>query len=248
MYVRLAFAVAAHLEPEILIVDEVLAVGDTQFQKKCLGKMEDVSKLGRTVIFVSHNLPAVKLLCNNGILLDKGLLAIATDIETTIDEYLRRNSSHLSSSSNSKLPIKNSEYEIVMTKCNVEITDNLSLVISITLESLKHNRNIGIGVSIYTSAGVLVSLLAPAITNFVIEDFKGTKTCIFKCDEVSKYLNGGSYTINVWASKPKIECLIMAEKVATFVIQGEDLYSTGCLLEESKHGLVPLPTEFRIEG
>jgi len=67
MYVRLAFAVAAHLEPEILIVDEVLAVGDAQFQKKCLGKMEDVGKEGRTVLFVSHNMGAVNQLCNVGL-------------------------------------------------------------------------------------------------------------------------------------------------------------------------------------
>src|SRR6185312_15502643 len=70
MYVRLAFAVAAHLEPEILVVDEVLAVGDTEFQKKCLGKMESVARTGRTVIFVSHNIGAVRQLCSRAILLD----------------------------------------------------------------------------------------------------------------------------------------------------------------------------------
>jgi lipopolysaccharide transport system ATP-binding protein len=78
MYVRLAFAVAAHLEPEILIVDEVLAVGDAQFQKKCLGKMQDVAtKEGRTVLFVSHNISAISTLCNKGILLQKGTLTMA---------------------------------------------------------------------------------------------------------------------------------------------------------------------------
>ncbi len=72
MYVRLAFAVAAHLEPEILIVDEVLAVGDAKFQKKCLGKMSDVAKEGRTVLFVSHNMKAVSSLCQTGLLLNDG--------------------------------------------------------------------------------------------------------------------------------------------------------------------------------
>lgn len=72
MYVRLAFAVAAHLEPEILIVDEVLAVGDAEFQKKCLGKMEDISKGGRTVLFVSHNMGAINALCNKAVLLNRG--------------------------------------------------------------------------------------------------------------------------------------------------------------------------------
>ena len=88
MYVRLAFAVAAHLESEILIVDEVLAVGDAEFQKKCLGKMGDVSKgEGRTVLFVSHNIAAVTSLCRTGILLDKGILIKSGDIETVASAY-----------------------------------------------------------------------------------------------------------------------------------------------------------------
>lgn len=89
MYVRLAFAVAAHLESEILIVDEVLAVGDAEFQKKCLGKMNDVSKgEGRTVLFVSHNLDAVKKLCNKGLLLHHGQLIHDGNIDATLDSYL----------------------------------------------------------------------------------------------------------------------------------------------------------------
>ncbi|ANV85498.1 ABC transporter [Picosynechococcus sp. PCC 7003] len=89
MYVRLAFAVAAHLEPEILVVDEVLAVGDAQFQKKCLGKMGDVAKQeGRTVLFVSHNMTAVKSLCIKGIWLDQGSLVGSDEISRLVSEYL----------------------------------------------------------------------------------------------------------------------------------------------------------------
>ncbi len=88
MYVRLAFAVAAHLEPEILIIDEVLAVGDAEFQKKCLGKMKDVAGEGRTVIFVSHDLAAVKSLCNKGVLLERGKVLNQGQIESTIKKYL----------------------------------------------------------------------------------------------------------------------------------------------------------------
>src|SRR2546429_7619585 len=87
MYVRLAFAVAAHLEPEILIVDEVLAVGDVQFQKKCLGKMSDVSRAGRTVLFVSHNMTAVRQLCTRGILLNAGQVEHAGKIDVIVDAY-----------------------------------------------------------------------------------------------------------------------------------------------------------------
>ncbi len=88
MYVRLAFAVAAQLEPEILIVDEVLAVGDSRFQKKCLGRMNDVARGGRTVIFVSHNMAAVQRLCTTALLLDRGRVARSGDVRSVIGAYL----------------------------------------------------------------------------------------------------------------------------------------------------------------
>lgn len=89
MYVRLAFAVAAHLEPEILVVDEVLAVGDSQFQKKCLGKMENVSQEGRTVLFVSHNMAAVQQLCQSGMVLTGGKLNMHAPIEEAVSSYIK---------------------------------------------------------------------------------------------------------------------------------------------------------------
>ncbi|PZV27801.1 MAG: ABC transporter ATP-binding protein [Snowella sp.] len=88
MYVRLAFAVAAHLEPEILILDEVLAVGDTEFRKKCLGKMEDVSKEGRTVLFVSHDMVSIRSLCNQAYLLSSGQITAYGAADKVIDHYL----------------------------------------------------------------------------------------------------------------------------------------------------------------
>ena len=89
MYVRLAFAVAAHLEPEILIVDEVLAVGDVDFQRKCLGKMQDVAKgQGRTVLFVSHNMGAVRSLCSTGIVMRQGKIILKSNIAEAVDGYL----------------------------------------------------------------------------------------------------------------------------------------------------------------
>ncbi|MCW3102628.1 MAG: transporter ATP-binding protein [Bacteroidetes bacterium] len=88
MMVRLGFAVAAHLEPEILIVDEVLAVGDLEFQKKCLGKMKDVSEQGRTVLFVSHNMNAMQQLCTKGILISNGQLAMEGPIDKVVNHYI----------------------------------------------------------------------------------------------------------------------------------------------------------------
>ena len=94
MYVRLAFAVAAHLDPDILVVDEVLAVGDMDFQKKCLGKMQDVaSKEGRTVVFVSHNMPVIQQLCSMAVLLDAGEVKFKGEVRTAVEAYLTANDS-----------------------------------------------------------------------------------------------------------------------------------------------------------
>ena len=90
MYVRLAFAVAAHLEPEILVVDEVLAVGDAEFQKKCLGKMSEVAGGGRTVLFVSHNLAAIEALCPRSLYLVSGALLEDFSSEAVIATYLKQ--------------------------------------------------------------------------------------------------------------------------------------------------------------
>jgi lipopolysaccharide transport system ATP-binding protein len=89
MTVRLAFSVAAHLEPEILLIDEVLAVGDVEFQKKCLGKMDDVAKSGRTILFVSHNMAAISNLCQKGILLENGTVALQAEIDECVQRYLQ---------------------------------------------------------------------------------------------------------------------------------------------------------------
>lgn len=94
MMVRLGFAVAAHLDPEILVVDEVLAVGDADFQKKCLGKMKDVSNQGRTVVFVSHNMTSIRNLCSKGVLIKNGKIDFIGDVDKTISNYLKGDKSN----------------------------------------------------------------------------------------------------------------------------------------------------------
>lgn len=112
MYVRLAFAVAAHLEPEILIVDEVLAVGDAQFQKKCLGKLEDVGTEGRTVLFVSHNMVSIQKLCGSGILLRDGVVREAGSMNKVIESYLN-DSTSTEKVSVSELPRASHDYGLI---------------------------------------------------------------------------------------------------------------------------------------
>ncbi len=152
MYVRLAFAVAAHLEPEILVVDEVLAVGDAQFQKKCLGKMEDVSaKEGRTVLFVSHNMGAVKSLCNRGVILNNGAVRLDSDIDSVINLYVNSENSFDSAGNDNINCFEN--VGIIASGKNSFITnnDNASLAVRI---NVKQNRNLNCGITIYNSVGI----------------------------------------------------------------------------------------------
>jgi lipopolysaccharide transport system ATP-binding protein len=129
MYVRLAFAVAAHLDPEILVVDEVLAVGDAEFQKKCLGKMGEVAQGGRTVLFVSHNMAAVSQLCHKTILLDMGEVKQSGITDDIVFAYLKlnidKNFSHQSGQSNITLNEQPQLTEIIVRNSRGEYTDTI---------------------------------------------------------------------------------------------------------------------------
>jgi lipopolysaccharide transport system ATP-binding protein len=132
MYVRLAFAVAAHLDPEILIVDEVLAVGDAEFQKKCLGKMKSVSEgEGRTILFVSHNMKAVKYLCSNSLVLINGMVAHHGDISKAIDLYMQGedNSSQMQKSIEEQLSMQNKHDVCYINSINVIQKEKSSLTV-----------------------------------------------------------------------------------------------------------------------
>jgi len=153
MYVRLAFAVAAHLEPEILVVDEVLAVGDARFQKKCMGRMGEVGKEGRTVLFVSHNMGAVAELCNRAILLSNGKLIADGSTASVIETYLQAGSK----SAYAELQ-KNSRHPIHVTHLRlsdaagesigrVEMGTDAVLEIGFTLEERLSNVNMAFLVS-----------------------------------------------------------------------------------------------------
>ena len=154
MYVRLAFAVAAHLEPEILIVDEVLAVGDAQFQKKCLGKMQDVASGGRTVLFVSHNMGAVASLCDRGILLSKGTLVANDEIGVVINSYLADSSSRHESERqvvhqlDGNLSLK--EFEVLP----ITLTSQCKMTVCFKLEARDHATTLDLGLQLYSPSNI----------------------------------------------------------------------------------------------
>lgn len=157
MYVRLAFAVAAHLESEILIVDEVLAVGDAEFQKKCLGKMGDVSHgEGRTVLFVSHNMASIKQLCNNGIFLEKGIIKHLGNIDDCIELY-----------SNEKNQTDERIIDLVKTRSNLHIKDIKINGSDSTSVFLNHDENLlHLQIEGYTDAPMNFDVEAVFYNNF----------------------------------------------------------------------------------
>lgn len=197
MYVRLAFAVAAHLESEILIVDEVLAVGDADFQKKCLGKMGDVTKgEGRTILFVSHNMLAIKKLCNKGILLENGTLSYDGDIDTTIKLYntenLNRNTYITWDESDAP---GNSLAKITSIKasCNSnEFNINEDIRLEFKFLNFIPSQKLNISFSVFTEDDIYV-LSSPNLSRPEYETGQHISTCTIPKD----LLNSGTYYITV---------------------------------------------------
>jgi lipopolysaccharide transport system ATP-binding protein len=176
MYVRLAFAVAAHLEPEILIVDEVLAVGDSQFQSKCLGKMQDVAQDGRTVLFVSHNMAAVRQLCTSAILLHKGQLVMTGTGEQVVSRFL-------SNPQQQDATVRRiSPFGIELVDLTFQDADHLptralvfnrDYTLRLTLQGHEPLTNCGVVIRVFDAIGTLVSTLCSTeegVTPFTIRD------------------------------------------------------------------------------
>ncbi|WP_410220012.1 ABC transporter ATP-binding protein [Pedobacter sp.] len=170
MYVRLAFAVAAHLESEILIVDEVLAVGDAEFQKKCLGKMGEVSKgEGRTVLFVSHNMGSIKNLCNKGILLKYGQVEYQGGVDKVINKYSQINQDETNIEYKNDKDQEERISQIFLTNSKNERKASISEINEayyLNFEfKLKNKLNINFGYTLYTSSGEAL-LSSPILANF----------------------------------------------------------------------------------
>ena len=161
MYMRLAFSIAAHLEPEILLVDEVLAVGDAAFQQKCIGKMGDVAKEGRTVLFVSHNMACIQRLCHSAILLDKGQIKAFRKVPDVIQTYLKEVVSPVSSWKLSSAPMKNAYFKKIYLANEKEerlehVTTASSLSVIMEYVVQRRCRNLQISVDLLDSNGDLI--------------------------------------------------------------------------------------------
>lgn len=157
MQLRLAFAVAAFLEPEILIIDEVLAVGDAEFQKKCLGKMEDVTKSGRTILFVSHDMSAMSQMCNTLILLESGCIRSQGAAPKIINEYLYGITEHIIKSGSKKLSDSVLLEKFEFSAAGIRQWDNLNF--SISIKSDQPNKISELALLIYNSRNERVGIV-----------------------------------------------------------------------------------------
>jgi lipopolysaccharide transport system ATP-binding protein len=231
MYVRLAFAVAAHLEPEILIVDEVLAVGDAAFQKKCLGKMGDVANEGRTVLFVSHNMGAVANLCSKTILVDAGRLTLKGDTREVISNYIGS-----LTNTGGEIVWRNIEtapgndivrLKSVRIKSDGVVTSDVRIDREVAVEiyycCLKEDTILDVNIHLRDKLNSFVlATVSRASANLIIDPWFGNKrtrgiyrsTCIIP----AHFLNSEYYSIDVGITNQRNEWQVRAENVISFLV------------------------------
>jgi len=253
MYVRLAFSVAAHLEPEILLVDEVLAVGDAQFQKKCLGKMEDVSKEGRTVLFVSHNMPSVRVLCNKGILLESGIIQRNDNINHVIESYIMQTNA-------------SSNNIIDLLDCN-RTAGNQKAILEAWLEDSKGNiiSNVLMGTEVricykFNSNKILIkpnfgfgieNIYAQRIfsfNNYILGiEIENIKEGIATCYIPELPLLPGNYLISFAIVEMETIFIDYIERAMNFTVIANDIFGSGKILEPSQ-GIIYTRGEITVKG
>jgi len=247
MTVRLAFAVAAHLEPEILLVDEVLAVGDAAFQRKCLGKMSSVAKEGRTVLLVSHQMSAIVRLCERAILMSQGKVQMDGPADDIVQSYLTNAESQ---EANTLFPVMNSTHRLGFEYCDVNMIPNadnttLDLKARIGVVSDYVQRNIGIGFGLTTTTGEKVTTLGPLLTNFTFDISKGVNHFVIESRNIDRHLASGKYIMQLWLAISGISKLVEVDRAALITIPKTNLFGTGRYAKVDQNGPVLLPLLIR---
>lgn len=253
MYVRLAFAVAAHLEPEILIVDEVLAVGDAQFQKKCLGKMGDVARQGRTVLFVSHNLAALQHLCPCSMLLREGQLVMHGSTEDVVGRYVSTSEDGQMHSFTDLRKHKNRLRTAIPFFTEIEVTVNGlpcmtprmgdGLEFRLRYESPRPLSGLGIGITINDRHNQRLVVFSAG--QQAPEVLKNVPTAgIIECRIPSLNLTPNTYHITVISADSKGE-LDRIEECCSIEVLSADVFGTG-KPPGREHGLIFLPATWQV--
>jgi lipopolysaccharide transport system ATP-binding protein len=249
MYVRLAFAVAAHLEPEILIVDEVLAVGDAAFQKKCLGKMEDVAKGGRTVLFVSHNMTAVQNLCKVAYLINQGRIIEHGDVTDVIARYAQTLNDATDSSLLTRTDRRgNGKIMFIDFSISGPAGDTNAIAcgtpasFSIKYQGTGPLRNVHISLAFYNSRGEGVAHLSNDVTGALFDNLPSSGT--FVCDFSKLPLLPDTYTVNLYCTVSGVLADWVVNAARIYVIEG-DYFGTGKLPPKG-YGAIVVPHKWDV--
>lgn len=248
MTVRLGFAVAAHLDPEILVVDEVLAVGDAEFQKKAIGKMQDVSRgEGRTVLFVSHNMASINKLCKKGILLDNGSIEFQGSASETISRYLSSNNGLIDTALPAKISILNHSLSIDSITINRQTSNvinywgNGKKRIEVSIQGhLAVAMNISVEVFMYDENEVLIASYSPTHWNGNTYNFPIGEFSINELIVLPELLTSGEYSFSIVLSQMNIEWLARIDNAAHIRIEGISSPHTGVPFEHSYSGSILL--------
>jgi lipopolysaccharide transport system ATP-binding protein len=225
MTVRLAFAVAAHLEPEILIVDEVLAVGDAEFQAKCISKLDDTATSGRTVLFVSHNMSAVKRLCTSAILLDRGAISHHGETVTVCDTYLGQEGVELSYPSRTFGVSRSTDLGRLLevrirpqNETETSLTIDSGFLIQCIYQSHVELDRVHVSLNIYTVEGVHVLNTFPESVEAGLAAEVGRDPVLFECRFPPRLLNAGLYRLEVYVVRRQSEPIIHEKEALYFSI------------------------------
>jgi lipopolysaccharide transport system ATP-binding protein len=236
MYVRLAFAVAAHLSSEILVVDEVLAVGDAEFQKKCLGKMDDVARSGRTVLFVSHNTAAVAGLCTSAIILKNGRIDFAGETTAAIERYLEGGTVGAEAEENALARFRAPSSTPIVTRIRLLGSDGLpqgcysageeiGVEVSFMPDSKVPIRRVMMGVIINSNIGAPVGAINMRMsgqTASIVPDAPGTVLCTLRRPR----LTPGRYSLDIYFGDGSSDYDVLKSAIG-FTVEGTDFYGTG---------------------
>ena len=245
MYVRLAFAVAAHLEPEILVVDEVLAVGDAEFQKKCLGKMSDVAHEGRTVLFVSHNMASVSSLCDYCIWLERGKIKSVGETEQIVANYVNSTEQIGSTPLNLRTD-RSGNGDLIFTnisiignegikKDNFLCGEKLTIILDYKKNEVVPLKNVKVGLLFWGTMGQYIFSCKSDLTYGTFDDiFRKGK---FKCIIPELPLAPGLYSISVWA-RSSGKWLDSVDLAAYFRVEAGDFFGSGKLPDNRQGVLV----------
>jgi len=241
MQLRLAFSVAAFLEPEILIIDEVLAVGDAEFQKKCIGKMEDVSRSGRTILFVSHNMMAIESLCKKSILLSNGQVVAEGPSSEIVKEYLKIDVKQVQAQNLTGLTRRQGNGKVRFRSIRIDSLDSRSAVLGKKLDfvlELEGHEDmesipIHIAITIFNRHNSKLITLDNLYSNQKVVSRTGSFEVV--CSIPSVQLMPGQYRVDLWCADA-YETYDLIEEAYTLTVEPSDIFGTGRIHNETKHG------------